>query len=310
MGAKWQRLLDGIKVRATSLNEHASSARRCGGNCKPSISCGCRCLHPRGGADTAEAVPQPEAAVCHEINHTCKVQTHKASHHSRAPIAAAVWDPVVEVPIIILPSGPEHESADHPLNGIERRSDLLFTKAGRPIEAVSTVPSTQIPALMSSLTASEPVILNIYDIGKSDAIKGLNRCLYPWSLGIFHGGIELYGTEWSFGGTEIGMGLGVFCSRPRQCSAHSYLKSAPLGSTRFSMNEVERLISKFQLTWPAADYNLLTRNCCHFCNELCQLLCVGPIPEEVTALAEVGAHIAGAYSNLLGSRLSGKTVDG
>merc|ERR1740121_67762 len=40
------------------------------------------------------------------------------------------------------------------------------------------------------------------------------------------------------------------------------------------------------------DYDLLHRNCCHFCEELCLRLGFGPLPPWVTKLAAAGASLA------------------
>jgi len=55
--------------------------------------------------------------------------------------------------------------------------------------------------------------------------------------------------------------------------------------------EVEELIEKLAKEWPGQDYDLLTRNCCHFADTFCIRLSVGPIPRWVKSLAGAGSRI-------------------
>ena len=80
-----------------------------------------------------------------------------------------------------------------------------------------------------------------------------------------------------------------------------------MGYTDFSPFEVQSLISEMAKRWPGRDtwsmtysqpkscevpatlfaapkeYNVLNKNCCHFSDELCQLLGVGQLPSWVLA---------------------------
>merc|ERR1719469_1712174 len=43
--------------------------------------------------------------------------------------------------------------------------------------------------------------------------------------------------------------------------------------------------------WQANNYSILRNNCCHFCNDLCQVLAVGGTPEWTMNLASKGAAL-------------------
>merc|ERR1719188_1538571 len=58
--------------------------------------------------------------------------------------------------------------------------------------------------------------------------------------------------------------------------------------TNASHAELRKLIKVLEKEWPAHHYDIVSKNCCHFSNELCQRLRVGQIPEWVNRLATAG----------------------
>merc|ERR1719277_2056111 len=71
---------------------------------------------------------------------------------------------------------------------------------------------------------------------------------------------------------------------------HMLSKYLPKASdTKTSEVEFMKVIETLKEEWPAQKYDLVKTNCCHFCNELCQRLRVGSIPEWVNKLAGAGA---------------------
>jgi hypothetical protein len=142
------------------------------------------------------------------------------------------------------------------------------------------------------LSFNPMVTLNIYDIGTCSVGQALNSVLRHFGTGAFHCGVEVYGYEWSFSDTEDGTGMGVFCSRPRCCDGHSYCESVKMTGTSLTHSEVLKLIPLLSSYWTVGSYDTLTRNCCHFCDDMCQRLCVGPIPSWIMNLAGAGAALA------------------
>lgn len=152
-----------------------------------------------------------------------------------------------------------------------------------------------------------PVNLHIYDVGTSGRGAALNWLLSPLGAGAFHCGVEVYDWEWSFsdiaGAAARRPGTtGVFCCRPRNCDGHSYCQSLPMGDTATTEVEVLKLISLLEKQWPVSQYDILTHNCCHFSNELCQRLGVGGIPAWVLNLAGVGAAIEKGTNDVVSMR--------
>merc|ERR1719195_1567494 len=79
---------------------------------------------------------------------------------------------------------------------------------------------------------------------------------------------------------------------PRGLPGASFMKSEGMGTIRLERGAFAGLMRKMSLEWPGNSYDVLKKNCCHFCNELCQRLGVGPIPEWITNLAGMGARIS------------------
>jgi hypothetical protein len=84
---------------------------------------------------------------------------------------------------------------------------------------------------------------------------------------------------------------GVFVCHPRQCLAHAFRESIRLGETSMSEKTVNEIIEQMKPKWQADQYDLLSRNCSNFCDELSRRLGAGPLPSWVMALAAAGAHL-------------------
>lgn len=159
---------------------------------------------------------------------------------------------------------------------------------------------------------------SVYDITNTpnshanEAIKTLNRFTRDtFGLGgIFHGAVEVNGEEYSFGycpyGTGVRASLAAGC-RPahlrgagvrlraegqpklyvqrkhparrhlhqRRSGAPSIPLSRPFLNTRF---QFRRSYEGLQDEWQGWTYDLLSRNCNHFCEALVEILGVGPLP--------------------------------
>merc|ERR1711988_1706803 len=98
----------------------------------------------------------------------------------------------------------------------------------------------------------------------------------PVGTGMFHCGLEVFGTEWSFANTYSGTGCGIYADPPRCCEYHTYDDSVSMGETEMSEAEVRLLIKLLANVWRAESYSTLHNNCCHFANELSLRLGVGP----------------------------------
>ena len=156
------------------------------------------------------------------------------------------------------------------------------------------------------------VIVRVYDVTGGLGRRGKNALLlvnkiFRSSLGgAYHCGVEIYGVEWAFGDG------GVYCTHPkREIMGHHFREVVLMpsggssgGSSGLSLSDsmdvvhdrcmldqrqVRSQCEKMKKMWPGSRYDLVHCNCCHFADELCQVLGVGPIPTWINRAARIGA---------------------
>mmetsp|Transcript_46207 Transcript_46207/g.90994 ORF Transcript_46207/g.90994 Transcript_46207/m.90994 type:complete len:201 (-) Transcript_46207:511-1113(-) len=149
-------------------------------------------------------------------------------------------------------------------------------------------------------------VLHVYDVSNSETVAAVNQIIKPFGAGAYHSGLEIYGAEWSFGGTEDGSS-GIFCLPPTSCPEHSFRESIQLGETKLSEEEVAQVIKGME-DWSGGDYHLLEKNCCHFTTELAKKLGCQPVPPWVNSLASKTNEMANALAKAAKDHdLAGKT---
>mmetsp|Transcript_51327 Transcript_51327/g.166420 ORF Transcript_51327/g.166420 Transcript_51327/m.166420 type:complete len:264 (+) Transcript_51327:101-892(+) len=154
--------------------------------------------------------------------------------------------------------------------------------------------------------AGDPTVtLHIYDVGGTRLVRGANKIFRTLGTGAFHAGVEIYGTEWSFGFIEFGSG--VFPNPPTHCPGHQYRERLELGQTNLNEHQVEAVIDRLAEEWQGPDYDLLRHNCCHFSAALCRALDVDEVPRWVTNLAGAGATINKGFK--LPAIVAGQAID-
>lgn len=138
------------------------------------------------------------------------------------------------------------------------------------------------------------VSLHVYDVSRSLGVQALNAVLAhrrsPLKLGgIFHVGVEIAGIEWGYGFCVGKQGMdSCLPGRHRQ---HHYRQTVSMPRTRLSPVEVDAVLSELMEEYRGSDYNLLRHNCCHFAEDLCRRLGVGPLPRWLCRLARAGAAL-------------------
>lgn len=139
------------------------------------------------------------------------------------------------------------------------------------------------------------VILHIYDVTNSGSEKTNNTILNINKIfkdgiglgGIFHSAVQVYGEdEWSFGFCE--QGTGVFSCPSGKNPMYTYRESIVLGQTNCSIFKVNQILRELSREWPGHAYDLLAKNCNHFCDELCDRLGVPKLPGWVNRFANAG----------------------
>ncbi|CDY39951.1 BnaC06g40290D [Brassica napus] len=126
-----------------------------------------------------------------------------------------------------------------------------------------------------------PVYLNVYDL------TPINGYAYWFGLGVYHSGVEVHGIEYAYGAHEY-PSTGIFEGEPKQCEGFTFRKSILIGKTDLGPLEVRATMEELSEIYKGSSYNLITKNCNHFCDEICIKLTGNPIPSWVNRLARIG----------------------
>jgi len=134
------------------------------------------------------------------------------------------------------------------------------------------------------------IILNIYDLSPA------NDCLHPVGFGVYHSGVEILGTEYSFAS-----GSGIFEYSPKEAPPAKFRESIELGAYEGGSGELRSVISDLRRDFGPYEYNVVTKNCNSFSNALVWSLLGRQIPSYVNRLADIGSF----FSCLLPKKLIG-----
>lgn len=116
---------------------------------------------------------------------------------------------------------------------------------------------------------------------------------------------QVYGEdEWSFGFCE--QGSGVFSCPSGKNPMYTYRESIVLGTTDCSIFKVNQILRELSREWPGFCYDLLSKNCNHFCDELCERLGVPKLPgNNIVRLVVYKSFLSlNAYAVWLGDYLT------
>ncbi|KAG2245274.1 hypothetical protein Bca52824_092874 [Brassica carinata] len=130
-------------------------------------------------------------------------------------------------------------------------------------------------------SGSVPVYLNVYDL------TPMNVYGYWLGIGIYHSGLEVHGVEYGYGAHEHSSS-GIFKVEPKKCPGFTFRKSILVGETEMKAKEVRSFMEELADEYQGSKYHLITRNCNHFCNDVCLKLTQKSIPSWVNRLARLG----------------------
>jgi len=135
------------------------------------------------------------------------------------------------------------------------------------------------PINWGKLSGNE-VLLNVYDLGETNAMRKVNAASAAIGGGVYHAGVEIFGVEFAYGSTET-PSTGVTKCYPRCHPGHTYRSTVQMGTTKLSEMKVQRILERMVDEWRGTDYHFIRKNCLDFSNALCQELGVGKIPAWV-----------------------------
>ncbi|KVI06064.1 deSI-like protein At4g17486 [Cynara cardunculus var. scolymus] len=128
---------------------------------------------------------------------------------------------------------------------------------------------------------SVPVYLNVYDL------TSMNGYAYWLGLGVYHSGVQVHGVEYAFGSHENAT-TGIIEGEPKEWKGFTFRKQILIGWTETNLREVRRVMDELAEDYKGISYNLITKNCNHFCNDICVRLTGKPIPSWINRLARIG----------------------
>ncbi|XP_059299689.1 deSI-like protein At4g17486 isoform X1 [Lycium ferocissimum] len=127
---------------------------------------------------------------------------------------------------------------------------------------------------------SVPVYLNVYDL------TPMNGYAYWLGLGVYHSGVQVHEVEYAFGAHEYPT-TGIFEGEPKKCEGFIFRKTILIGWTEKTTEEVRGVMEELADKYKGNAYNLITKNCNHFCSDACVKLTSNPIPSWVNRLARI-----------------------
>lgn len=164
------------------------------------------------------------------------------------------------------------------VNGIRGKADAMYEECMKLQVLCLTLRRAQVPCMQKALptlacpTDSAEVLVHAYDLwGHSSRLPRLVNA-GSTRFGLFHTGIEVYGREWYFCGTDSQF-HGVYCMpEPRNHPVHRYCKTVSLGQTQLSRQDLEQLMPDIREKWFGRSYHPLRRNCHYFTDFMCKVL--------------------------------------
>lgn len=125
------------------------------------------------------------------------------------------------------------------------------------------------------------VTLNIYDLTPANAY------LSPVGIGLFHTGVEILGSEYSFAS-----GVGIFQAKPKVAVGAVFKNSLEMGSFDGGIVELNRVVRDLENDYKPYNYDIIERNCNHFCNHLIHGLLRCEMPSYLNRSANIGFYLS------------------
>ena len=128
-----------------------------------------------------------------------------------------------------------------------------------------------------------------------DFSTDLNNDVYSDCLSF---SFAVHGVEYAFGAHDYPTS-GVFEVEPRQCPGFRFRRSIFLGTTCLDPIQVRQFMELQSVNYNGDTYHLITKNCNHFCKDMCYKLTGNKIPKWVNRLARIGTVPLCKYCCLL-----------
>jgi len=135
---------------------------------------------------------------------------------------------------------------------------------------------------------SEAVKIHVYDM------FWFNDYTNAFGVGVYHSGVEIYGTEYCYGGHPFNYS-GIFPMAPKDAQElgenYTFKTTVNIGSTDFTDDDIRQLITILGNDFKGEQYHLLKKNCNHFSSVFLEILCGQQLPKWINRLASISSHI-------------------
>jgi hypothetical protein len=132
------------------------------------------------------------------------------------------------------------------------------------------------------------LLLNVYEPAESQGIT------MP-GFGVYHSGLEIAGTEYTFAGGQGQLGTGIMSHRPKAAppgSPWKYKQTEDLGPLMMDRSKMLSILEQLKPQFKAAEYDLLAKNCNHFTEAFATSL-GAKYPAWVNRAAKLGNNFRG-----------------
>eukprot|EP00170_Pyropia_yezoensis_P001687 contig_7248_g1691 len=161
------------------------------------------------------------------------------------------------------------------------------------------------------------VTLHVYDLVDADhpgAVPALNTALWLTGIGLFHTGVVVNDVEYTYAGHwDLGV-TGVVEGVPRAAPGAVFRTAIPYGRVQRGTVDVDEVLDEVADAYDGASYNLLTRNCNVFCDDLLRRLTGRGSPAWINRLAGLAVRVRcllpAGFDDPLSGPGSGGNADG
>ncbi|ORY66092.1 PPPDE putative peptidase domain-containing protein, partial [Pseudomassariella vexata] len=139
-----------------------------------------------------------------------------------------------------------------------------------------------------SLSRTE-IIINVYDLLPPGRLSS-----FLWTLGssLLHTGVVINHKEYAYGGHDRPHTTGVYWTTPQTCPPGGTFRTEILhGFTFATPAEIDTIIKETSEEFQGTAYNLLTKNCNHFTQVLCERLTGRRGPGWLNRAASIGVAL-------------------
>ncbi|RDW94360.1 hypothetical protein BP5796_00123 [Coleophoma crateriformis] len=169
------------------------------------------------------------------------------------------------------------------------RSTLSLQKTEIVINVYDLLPA------LSSREPPQPVFKSFADYNADTAAKQPGRLASMlWTIGasLLHTAVVINHKEYAFGGHDKRGMTGVYWTKPRSEPPGGTFKCEILhGFTVSPQAEIDNIIKEASEVFQGTAYNLLSKNCNHFTDYLCQKLTGRPGPSWLNRAASIGVAL-------------------